>query len=152
MNITESLSILKMELTQELVPQFVDLIAAALAEGRPVHEVESGLWELVLQAGRRGLTAFFDAHGTGDIGETVTLPDGQEAQRLEEPHKRRYVSIFGSFTLTRTVYGSREGQALEFVPLDNRWQLPQSVFSHVLQDWDHALAVGQPFCQVRQTH
>jgi len=151
MNITDSLSVLKMELTQKLVPQILDLVTAALTEGRPVHEVEEGLWDLALQLGRRGLTAFFAAHGTGDLGATVTLPDGREAQRLEELHERRYVSLFGAFTLERTVYGSREGQALEFVPLDNRLQLPESVFSYVLQDWDQALAMEQPFSQVNQT-
>lgn len=151
MNSTESLSVLKMELTQMLVPQIVDLLTAALAKARPVHEVESDLWDVALQIGRRGLKAFLDAHGTGDIGETVTLPDGQQARRLEQLHERRYVSIFGPFTLMRTVYGSREGQSLEFVPLDNRLQLPQSVFSYVLQDWDQALAVEQPFSQVSQT-
>jgi hypothetical protein len=49
------------------------------------------------------------------------------------------------------VYGSREGQAIAFVPLDNRLQLPASVFSYVLQDWDQALAVEQAFGQVSQT-
>ena len=44
MHSTESLSVLKMELTQLLVPQFVELIAAALAEARPVHEVEARGW------------------------------------------------------------------------------------------------------------
>ena len=151
MNSTESLSVLKRELTQLVVPQIVDLLAQALAEARPIHEVESGLWDLVLQAGRRALAAFLDAHGTGDLGETVTLPDGQQADRLAELHERRYVSLFGPFTLARTVYGSREGQALQFVPLDNRLQLPQSPFSYVLQDWDQALAVEQPFGQVSQT-
>jgi hypothetical protein len=61
------------------------------------------------------------------------------------------VSIFGAFELQRTVYGSWEGQALDFVPLDNRLQLPQSVFSYVLQDWDQSLAVEQAFSQVNQT-
>jgi hypothetical protein len=151
MNITDSLSVLKMELTQKLVPQIIELLTASLTEGRPVHEVEQGLWDLALQVGRRGLTAFFDAHGTGDLGASVTLPDGQQAERLEELHPRRYVSIFGPFGLERAVYGSREGQALEFVPLDNRLQLPHSVFSYVLQDWDQALAMEQPFGQVNQT-
>lgn len=151
MNITDSLGVLKMELIQTVVPQFLDLLAAALAEGRPIHEVENGLWDLALQAGRRALGVFLDCHGTGDQGPAVTLPDGQEVQRLEVLHTRRYVSIFGPFTLQRTVYGSREGQALEFVPLDDRLQLPQSVFSYVLQDWDQALAMEQPFGQVSQT-
>jgi hypothetical protein len=151
MNITDSLGVLKMELIQKLVPQIVDRLATALAEGQPVHEVENGLWDLALQVGRRGLGVFLDCHGTGDVGPTVTLPDGREVQRLEELHARRYVSIFGPFTLERTVYGSREGQALEFVPLDQRLQLPESVFSYVLQDWDQALAMEQPFSQVNQT-
>lgn len=151
MNITDSLTVLKMELTQQLVPQIVDLLLASLTEGRAVHEVEEGLWDLTLRVGQRSLTAFFDAHGTGDLGATMTLPDGQVVQRLEELHSRRYVSIFGPFMLERTVYGSREGQALDFVPLDNRLQLPQSVFSQVLQDWDQSLAVEQPFGQVSQT-
>jgi hypothetical protein len=151
MNITESLTVLKMELTQQVIPQLIDLLSAAIAAGQPVHVVEQGLWHLALQIGRRGLQSFFDVHKTGDVGATVTLPDGRQAQRLEEPHRRRYVSIFGVFTLARTVYGSREGQVVEFVPLDNRLQLPQGAFSYVLQDWDQALAMEQPFAQVNQT-
>lgn len=151
MNITEPLDILKMELTQNLVPQIVALVTAALAEGQPVHQVENGLWELALQVGQRGLAAFLDAHGTGDLGPSVTLADGREVQRLPKLHSRRYVSIFGPFTLARTVYGSREGQALALVPLDERLQLPASAFSYVLQDWDQSLAMEQPFSQVSQT-
>src|SRR5262249_42005568 len=71
--------------------------------------------------------------------------------RLGARPRRRYVSIFGAFELERTAYGSREGQALAFVPLDNRLQLPEGVFSYVLQDWDQALAVEQPFGQVNDT-
>jgi hypothetical protein len=151
MNITDSLGVLKMELTQNLVPQILELLTAALADGRPIHQVENGLWDLALQVGRRALGVFLDCHGTGDQGPVVTLPDGREVQRLQELHARRYVSIFGPFVLERTVYGSREGQALEFVPLDDRLQLPESAFSYVLQDWDQALAMEQPFAQVSQT-
>jgi hypothetical protein len=151
MDVSKTVSILKMELTQNLVPQIVDLVTTGLAEGRPIHEVEQGLWDLGLQVGRQALTAFVDAHGTGDVGPTVTLPDGNEVQRLEELHTRRYVSIFGPFTLRRAVYGSREGQALEFVPLDARLQLPKSAFSYVLQDWDQALVMEQPYGQASQT-
>lgn len=37
------------------------------------------------------------------------------------------------------------------MPLDNRLQLPASVFSHVLQDWDQSLAMEQAFSPVSQT-
>jgi hypothetical protein len=151
MSIAEPLTILKKELLENVVPQILELLEAALREGQPLHEVEEGLWDFALQVGRKSLGAFLASHGTGDLGETVTLPDGHQAQRLKDLHPRRYVSIFGVFELQRTAYGSRAGQALEFVPLDNRLQLPQSVFSYVLQDWDQALAVEQPFGQVNQT-
>jgi hypothetical protein len=151
MSIAQPLTVLKAELLQTLVPQLLEFLATALTEATPVHRVEQGLWDLLLQMGHQGLTAFFDAHGTGDLGETLTLPDGQQVQRLEELHERSYVSIFGHFTLQRTVYGSREGQALAFVPLDNRLQLPASPFSYLLQDWDQSLAMEQAFGQVKQT-
>jgi hypothetical protein len=151
MSIANPLSDLKMELMQNVVPQIVDLLATSIADGLPVHEVENGLWELLLKTGHQALRAFFDSHGTGDLGATITLKDGREAQRLPDLHARRYVSIFGEFSLPRTAYGSREGQALDFVPLDNRLQLPASVFSYVLQDWDQSLAVEQAYSQVSRT-
>jgi hypothetical protein len=151
MKITDSFGVLKMELIQNLVPQIEKLLTDSLADGRPVHEVEGGLWDLALQVGRRALSAFLDVHGSGDLGPTATLPDGREVHRLEERHTRRYVSVFGAFTIERTAYGSREGQALEFVPLDDRLQLPRNAFSYLLQDWDQALAVEQPFCQVSES-
>jgi hypothetical protein len=151
MSIAEPLTVLKVELMQTFVPQVLALLTTALREGTPLHEVESALWDLGLQLGRRSLTALFAACGSGDLGESLTLADGRDVHRLESLHPRRYVSIFGAFRLERTVYGSREGQALEFVPLDNRLQLPAGVFSYVLQDWDQALAVEQAFSQVNQT-
>lgn len=151
MSITDPLTALKIELTQTIVPQVVEQLATALQKGLPVHTVERGLWDLLLGVGHRALGAFFDSHGTGDQGEHLALPDGQDVRRLESLHPRRYVSIFGEFRLMRTVYGTREGQALAFVPLDNRLQLPAGVFSYVLQDWDQALAMEQAFGQVNQT-
>src|SRR5579872_151025 len=151
MSIAQPLTVLKAELLQTLVPQVLDVLTRALTDGTAVHHIEGQLWDLALQLGRRSLAAFFDACGTGDLGASLTLPDGHDVQRLEQLHTRRYVSIFGAFRLARTAYGSREGQALEFVPLDNRWQLPASVFSYLLQDWDQALAVEQAFTQVNQT-
>src|SRR5438105_2018921 len=111
MSIAQPLTALKAELLQNLIPHVVDFLATALADGTPAHDVERGLWDFALQLGRQALTAFFDAHGTGDLGATLTLPDGQEVRRLEELHTRRYVSVFGEFTLARAAYGSREGQA-----------------------------------------
>ena len=132
MRTAEALTALKAELLQALVPRVLDVLTRALGEGTAVHQVEADLWDLALQLGHRSLAAFFAACGSGDLGETLTLPDGQQLQRLGDLHPRRYVSIFGAFRLERAAYGSREGQALQFVPLDNRLQLPEGAFSYLL--------------------
>jgi hypothetical protein len=138
------------QLLHDLTGELLAYVRTA-AQGAPAHEAERGIWQRLLQLGRSALGHFFALQGTGDLGDTVTLPDGQVQQRLPQLHTRRYLSIFGPFTLARTAYGSREGQALAFVPLDNRLQLPESVFSYVLQDWDQGLCVEQAFGQAQST-
>jgi hypothetical protein len=64
---------------------------------------------------------------------------------LPERHSRRYVSIFGELTITRWVYGTREGQKVEFVPLDALLALPGGDFSYVLEDWQQRLCVKESF-------
>jgi hypothetical protein len=123
-------------------------VMTAACEGRPAHEVELGLWRRVLAMGHQALGLFFALQGTGDVGDTLTLSDGRSVRRLEGLHERTYQSVFGSFTLRRTGYGSREGQKVDCVPLDTRLQLPESEFSYLLQDWDQALAVENPYNKV----
>jgi hypothetical protein len=140
--------------TKNLFAVYEDLKATvwrAVQENQPLHEVEKAVWEQLLRLGRQALTQVFALLGNGDRGATVELPDGRCCQRLEAEHARRYVSIFGEFVLSRVVYGSREGQKIEFVPLDNRLQLPESVFSYLLQDWDQSLCVEQAFGQAGTT-
>ena len=134
-----------------LVAQLQQFVQQAARNGTAVHDVERGVWQSILELGGQVLGLFFGILGTGDMGPTVDLPNGDTCQRLEELHTRRYVSIFGEFQLQRTVYGSREGQKIDFVPLDSRLQLPPGVFSRVLQDWDQGLCVEEAFAQASHT-
>lgn len=151
MSMAHEHDLLKSEKLQQQFAQLQECVRQAAAEGRAIHEVERDLWRQVRQIGHEALAQFLRLQGTGDMGETVVLPTGEECQRLEELHERRYVSIFGEFRLQRVVYGSREKQKIELVPLDNRLQLPTSVFSYVLQDWDQSLCVEQAFGQASST-
>ena len=83
----------------------------------PAYKVEENLWDVLLRAGNRGMQALFDSHGSGDRGPSLTLPNGDEVNRLEKLHTRQYVSIFGRFDLPRVAFGTRESQAIAFVPL-----------------------------------
>jgi hypothetical protein len=151
MSMTQPAHVLKSESLHEQLAELQAFVRTAAQEGLPLHQAERGLWQRLLQMGRRALGQFLDLQGSGDQGETLTLPNGHTCQRLPELHPRRYVSIFGEFVLQRTAYGSREGQQFAFVPLDNRLQLPESAFSYLLQDWDQALCAEQAFGQVSAT-
>jgi len=151
MSMTHETDVLKSQVLQQRVAALHEIIHVAAQKGLPIHEVEGQLWHELLHLGHELLGQFLKMHGKGDMGETVTLPSGEQCQRLEELHERRYVSIFGEFRVSRVVYGSREKQKIEFVPLDNRLQLPESDFSFLLQDWDQSLCVEQAFGQARST-
>jgi hypothetical protein len=150
MSMAHEKDVLKAENLQQFFEEMQDFVRQSAREGLPIDEVERGLWRQVRQLGRGLLTQFLSLQGDGDMGETLTLPTGP-VQRLEGLHQRRYVSIFGEFKLQRVVYGSREKQKIDFVPLDNRLQLPESVFSYVLQDWDQSLCVEEAFRQASAT-
>jgi hypothetical protein len=133
---------------QSQIEELQGFIQTAVATGLAVHEVEQGLFKRLLALGYPLQQWFFALLGDGDQGETVTTGEGRVLRRLPSPHRRAYQSIFGHFELERVVYGTREGQRVEYVPLDTRVRLPAGQFSYRLQDWDQALAVENPYQQV----
>jgi hypothetical protein len=134
-----------------LLNELLAFVQTAAEQGQPVHEVERGIWQRLLGLGHQALGLFFDRQGDGDLGPTLQLPDGRTAQRLEQRHPKDYRSVFGAFRLQRAVYGSREGQKIDLVPLDARLQLPAGDYSYLLQEWDQLLGVEQAFGRVAQT-
>ncbi len=69
-------------------------------------------------------------------------------RRLPEHHGCRSVSIFGELTIDRVVYGTREAQSIERVPLNERLGLPEDDFSYVLEDWGQRLSLKGSFAEV----
>src|SRR5262249_48870423 len=138
----------------DLLPGIHDLqayVQEAAAQGTPAHEVERGIWRRILALGRTAMGQFFDLQGTGDLGPTLELSDDRTVPRLDELHTRNYRSIFGDFSLHRTVYGTRAGQKIEFVPLAPRLQLPEGDYSYLLQEWDMPLGCESSFGRVAAT-
>jgi hypothetical protein len=131
--------------------KLLDIVRHAAQQGRTAHDVERDIWDQLLALGRQAFAQFLKLQGSGDLGPQVTLSDGSLAQRLEQIHTRDYRTVFGSFTIERTCYGSREGQAITFVPLDNRLQLPESDYSYLLQQWGQMLGAESAFARVADT-
>ena len=133
------------------INELVAFVERSARDGIAAHEVEKCLWEKVLELGHDALEMFFQQCGDGDEGAQVTLSDGREVKKLTALHKRFYQSVFGQFELERVVYGTREDQKIEYVPLDAHLQLPAGRFSFLLQDWDQSLVVETPYAQVNTT-
>jgi hypothetical protein len=115
--------------------------------GTAAHEVELGLFRRLMSLGHDLLGEFFAKQGSGDVGQQLNLPDGRVVFRELELQDRQYTTIFGHFTLWRTVY-SEGCQQKQVAPLDARLQLPDSKFSHLLQSWDQLVVTEQPYGQV----
>ena len=130
--------------------KMIDFVRRASAANRSIDQVEHGLWEQLLAVGRAMLEGYLAGYDTGDLGPTVEH-EGRTLRRLEELHDRRYVSVFGELTISRTVYGTRETQKHEVVPLDALLNLPESDSSYLLQAWDQAFCVQNSYGKSRQT-
>lgn len=126
------------------------LVEQSARDGTPAHEVERGLFDRLLALGQRLFQGFLNLTGPGDFGETLTLDDGRAVQRSAEQHERRLKTVFGEFRLSRWVYAQREGARFEFMPTDQRLQLPASEVSYLLQEWDQLLGIEHAFGKVRE--
>lgn len=135
---------------QALVEEMIGGVLQAVQGHQPLHELERQTWARLLATGHEVLALLFALLGPGDVGETATLGDGRTLRRLSELHHRPYQSPFGDFDLKRFVYGTREGQEIELVPLDERLALPAGKFSYLLQEWDQSEVMEASFGQTSQ--
>ena len=139
---------------QALLDEFAEIlefVQTSFQQARTAHEVETGLWQRMLNLGHSLFGAWLDLFGEGDAGDRIVLEDGRAVRRLDTLHRREVRNVFGLFELMRAVYGTREGQKIEAVPLDERLGLPQGKNSYLLQDWEQALAVEMPYATVSAT-
>lgn len=118
-------------------------VEEASSRGERIDKVERELFSQVLLVGLTMLQAYVAAQGDGDAGETLEQ-EGQTLHRSEQPHSRRYLSIFGELTISRYVYAEGEKQKA-VAPLDARLSLPADEFSYVLADWLQRLCVKESF-------
>ena len=55
------------------------------------------------------------------------------------------MSIYGPLKIRRFVYGTREGQRIEYAPLDAKLGLPAGEVSYVLEDWLERMCVKDAY-------
>ena len=121
-----------------------NFLTQAFAECQRIDQVERGLFPQAMTMCLELLRSFVAAHGDGDQGETAQR-EAETLHRLPEPHDKRYLSIFGELFISRYVYGTREGQAIAWSPLDAALGLPAGETSYVLEDWLQRLCIQEAF-------
>src|SRR3990167_5052847 len=129
---------------QEQFDRMREFLEQAFAEGQRLDQVERGLFPQAMSMCLELLRSFVAAHGDGNQGETVER-EGETLHRLPEPHDKRYLSIFRELLIGRYVDGTREGQAIEWSPLDAALGLPAGENSYVLEDWLQRLCIQEAF-------
>ena len=129
---------------QAQLQKMCGFVEQAVKDEQRIDEVERELFSQLLAVGLTLLQAFVAAQGDGDSGAELSFDDHM-LRRLQEPHARRYLSIFGEMLIKRRVYAIREGQKVEQAPLDSRLGLPAGDFSYVLEDWLQRLCVKESF-------
>jgi len=125
----------------------IDRVEKAYKTGTAAHKVEQDIFTELLKMGHMLLAYLFDLYQGGEQGETIALSDGRKVKKLSTKHKRSYLSIFGEFNLSRWVYGTREGQKIDYIPMDKLLQLPSNKYSYLLQDWGQSLVVSVPYAE-----
>jgi hypothetical protein len=128
----------------EQFQRMCEFLDQALSQGQRVDQVERGLFPQAMTMCLELLRSFVEAHGDGDRGKTLER-EGETLDRLPKPHDKRYLSIFGELLIGRWVYGTREGQAIEWSPLDAALGLPVGENSYVLEDWLQRLCIQEAF-------
>jgi len=118
-----------------------ETIRQATIQGTRIDVVEETLWDQMLCLGRLLMNSFVAGQGTGDLGPTLEH-EGGILKRLDRLHVKPYMSVFGELSpIERTVYGTRETQKHEVIPLDARLGLPESDYSYLLQQWSQSFCV-----------
>jgi hypothetical protein len=130
--------------------RMAEFVRQSAEQGERIDLVELEVFRAAMRIGLGMMKAFVAGEGSGDLGETFEH-EGRTLRRLEQLHKRRYVSVFGELTIRRHVYGTRETQKLEVVPLDARLGLPQDEYSNLLMRWDQSFCVRNSYEESRSS-
>jgi hypothetical protein len=107
------------------------------------YEMEQTIFTKVMRIGLSAMKCYFAQIGTGDVGETISLPDGVVLQRANELRGRDYFSVFGKFKVPRSYYQGK-GESGVF-PLDAQTDLPERCYSYLLQEWMDLMSLRETF-------
>ena len=110
--------------------------------GKPLHEVERDLFNMMLRLGLSFLKEVVARHGNGKVDGKLVCEDGNELT-FHDLRKRNYLSVFGRMNIVRAYYWETGEQGV--CPLDEKLNLPQGKTSYLLEQWILADVARMPY-------
>jgi len=135
----------KLQKVNEATEKLTQMTLDAAEQGRPIDCVEQDLWSGLMQLGAQLLGCVFTQLGHGDVGPEISREGQKPLQRSDQPHRRRYRSVFGVFELHRYVYAEQRKRPAECIPFDEQIALPSHDYSLLLEKWVGADACKESF-------
>lgn len=132
----------------KLVDGMLEKSTLVVEKGTPLHELEKDLFAEVLKIGHHCIETVILQAGIGDVGNHLLLNTNKQLNRLDHLRHRRYLSVFGSHEIDYVVYGSREGQKIEHIPLAVHLSLPTEKYSYYLQELTEEMCIETPYEKV----
>jgi hypothetical protein len=131
----------------ELAQELGEFVQEAAKNGIALRDLERGTFDRLLKMGFTVVEQFLSLQGDGDLGETVSLDDGQLVYRSAEPHSRPVRTIFGLNQFLAYVYRKRPhpNTPIVFRPIDARMSLSPARWSHLLEEFTQLFAIEQAF-------
>ncbi len=123
----------------QLVNEIFHFTASQAQEGQEITEVERELFSKIMALGREALQSFVDDCGTGNQVEMVRDGEGHELPYVRD-RICKYQSIFGEIDIVRAYYQQKGVEGI--LPLDAQLNLPDRVYSYLLQEWAGKFAVN----------
>jgi hypothetical protein len=134
----------------ELASELGTYCQQSAADGERQYDVERGIWQRMLQWGKKHMDLYLQLLGDGDLGATVTTSDGQELSRSEEPVDRRLRTVFGEHIVSEYVYAPGSKQKIALWPIDAQIELPEGVHSDLYREFSQYFCVDQSFGRASQ--
>ncbi len=115
------------------------------AEDLDAYEMEEGIKERLNKIGLAAMKCYFATKGTGDVGDQFQLEDGTVLKKEGQLRDRTLFSVFGKLVIPRTCYRIKGKPGI--MPLDAQANLPDRMYSYLLQEYMDLLSIRDPFEQ-----
>jgi hypothetical protein len=136
---------------REQVEAMLSWVTGPQALDQDLHEVERGIFERLLMLGLAILEAHIAERGTARA-PAVQVGTGKSAITLPYHCEKKvtYFSVFGKLTIPRAYYWGWTRAPEGIAPLDAELNLPEKVYSYVIQEFATLLAAQGPFDRVSE--